>query len=91
MVSRRRLELHSLRPKVPLLRAASGRLSLREMTMMEIVPWFIQRASEPSTWAGFAGLAVVFGLSQAEWAAVSNAIAAAAAALAMFVRERSPD
>ena len=59
--------------------------------MMEIVPWFIQRVSEPSTWAGFAGLAVVFGLSQAEWAAVSNAIAAAAAALAMFVRERSPD
>ena len=47
--------------------------------------------SEPSTWAGFAGLAVVFGLSQAEWAAVSNAIAAAAAALAMSVRERSPD
>ena len=30
--------------------------------MLEIVPWFIQRASEPSTWAGFAGLAVVFGL-----------------------------
>jgi len=56
---------------------------------MEIVPWFIQRASEPSTWAGFAGLAVVFGLSQAEWAAKSNAIAAAAAALAMFVGERS--
>ena len=33
---------------------------------MEIVPWFIQRASEPSTWAGFAGLAVVFGLSMAK-------------------------
>ena len=72
MVSRRRLELHSLRPKVPLLRAALGRLSLREMTMMEIIPWIIQRASEPSTWAGFAGLAVVFGLSQAEWAAVGK-------------------
>ena len=59
--------------------------------MMEIIPWIIQRASEPSTWAGFAGLAVVFGLSQAEWAAVSNAVAAVAAALAMFVRERKPD
>ena len=91
MVRRRRLKLHSPGPTVPLLRAAAGRLSLREMTMMEIIPWIIQRASEPSTWAGFAGLAVVFGLSQAEWAAVSNAIAAAAAALAMFVRERSPD
>ena len=36
--------------------------------MMEIIPWIIQRTSEPSTWAGFASLAVVFGLSQAEWA-----------------------
>ena len=59
--------------------------------MMEIIPWFIQRASEPSTWAGFAGLAVVFGLSQAEWAAVSNAVAAVAAVPAMFVREGSPN
>ena len=59
--------------------------------MMEIIPWNIQRASEPSTWAGFTGLAVVFGLSQAEWAAVSIAIAAVSAASAMFVRERKPD
>ena len=41
--------------------------------------------------AGFAGLAVVLGLSQAERAEVSNAVAAVAAALAMFVRERKPD
>ena len=59
--------------------------------MMEIIPWIIQRASEPSTWAGFAGLAVVFGLSQVKWATVSNAEAAVAAALAMFVREGSPN
>ena len=59
--------------------------------MPGIIPWVIHRASEPSTWAGFAGLAVVFGLSQDEWAAVSNAIAAVAAALAMFVREQKPD
>ena len=59
--------------------------------MTEIIPWLIQRASEPSTWAGFAGLAVVFGLSQDEWAAVSNAVAPVAAALAMFVREQKPD
>ena len=58
--------------------------------MTEIIPWVIQRASEPSTWAGFAGLAVVFGLSQDESAAVSNAIAAVAAALAMFVRKQKP-
>ena len=59
--------------------------------MMEIVPWIIQRASEPSTWAGFAGLAVVFGLSQAQRAAVSNAVAVVAAELALFVREGSPN
>ena len=59
--------------------------------MTGIIPWVIQRASEPSPWAGFAGLAVVFGLSQDEGAAVSNAIAAAAAELAMFVREQRPD
>ena len=59
--------------------------------MTEIIRWVIQRSSEPSTWAGFAGLAVVFGLSQAEWTAVSNAVAAVAAALAIFVRERKPD
>ena len=60
--------------------------------MMEIIPWIIQRASEPSTWAGFAGLAVVFGLSQAEWAAVSNAVAAVAAVLrCSFANARSTD
>ena len=59
--------------------------------MMETIPWIIQRASEPATWTGFAGLAVVFGLNQAEWAAISNAVAAVTAALAMFVRERKPD
>ena len=59
--------------------------------MMEITPWFIQRASEPSAWAEFAGLVVVFGLSQAEWTAVSNAVAAVAAVLAMSFRESSPN
>ena len=91
MVRGRRIQLHSPRPTDPLLRVAAGRLSLREITMMEIVPWIIQRASEPSTWAGFAGLAVVFGLSQDEWATVSNSIAAVAAALERFVREQKPD
>ena len=59
--------------------------------MMEIIAWIIQRASEPLTWTGFTGLAVIFGLNKAEWAEVSNAVAAVAAALAMFVRERKPD
>ena len=62
--------------------------------MMEIIPWIIQRASEPSTWAGFAGLAglaVVFGVSAEQWQMIGNAVAAVAAALAMFVRERKPN
>ena len=40
--------------------------------MNSVIFWALNRANEPSTWAGFAGLAVVFGLSQAEWAAVGK-------------------
>ncbi len=52
--------------------------------MMEIIPWFIQRASEPSTWAGLAGLAMVFGVSAEQWSTIGTAVAAA---IAMFVSE----
>ena len=55
--------------------------------MLEIVPWFIQRASEPSTWAGLAGLAVVFGVTTEQWSMIGNAVAAVSAAIAMFVSE----
>ncbi len=55
--------------------------------MMEIMPWFIQRASEPSTWAGLAGLAMVFGISAEQWSTIGTAVAAVAAAIAMFVSE----
>ena len=45
-------------------------------------------AAEPSTWAGLAGLAVIFGISADEWQVMSNALAAVAAAVSMFVREK---
>ena len=51
--------------------------------------WVIDRAKEPSTWAGLAGLALAFGISAEEWATYSQAAAAIAAAIAMFVKERT--
>lgn len=49
----------------------------------------MKRFSEPSTWAGLAGLAVVFGMSEADWETVSNTIAGVFAVLAIVLREGS--
>ena len=87
MVRGRRIQLHSPRPTVPLLRVAAGRLPLREIIHESIVYWALNRAKEPSTWAGLAGLAVVFGVTAEQWSMVGNAVAAVAAAIAMFVSE----
>ena len=42
------------------------------------------RAKEPSTWAGLAGLAMVFGVNAEQWQTIGTAVAAA---IAMFVSE----
>ena len=55
--------------------------------MNSIVFWALNRAKEPSTWAGLAGLAVVFGVTAEQWSMVGNAVAAVAAAIAMFIAE----
>ena len=55
--------------------------------MNSVVYWALNRAKEPSTWAGLAGLAVVFGVSSEQWSVIGNAVAAVAAAVAMFVAE----
>ena len=47
----------------------------------------LNRAKEPSTWAGLAGLAVVFGVTAEQRSVISNAVAAVAAAIVMFVSE----
>ena len=50
--------------------------------MNSVVYWALNRAKELSTWAGLAGLAVVFGVTAGQWQMVGNAIAAVAAAIA---------
>ena len=55
--------------------------------MKSVTFWALRRAKEPSTWAGLAGLAVVFGVTAEQWSVVGNAVAAVAAAIAMFVSE----
>ena len=49
----------------------------------------LDRAKEPSTYAGLASIAVVFGVSQPIFAAVTTAIAAIAGVLAIFLGEKS--
>jgi hypothetical protein len=59
---------------------------------MNFVSWLVNRLKEPSTYAGFAGLALAFGLSDAEWAAVSTAVAGLAGVIAVFLSETpAPD
>ena len=55
--------------------------------MNSVVYWALNRAKEPSTWAGLVGLTVVFGVSSDQWSMIGNAVAAVAAAIAMFVSE----
>jgi hypothetical protein len=59
---------------------------------MNFVSWLVNRLKEPSTYAGFAGLALAFGLSDAQWAAVSTVVASLAGVIAMFLSETpAPD
>ena len=55
--------------------------------MNSAVFWVLNRAKEPSTWAGLTGLAVVFGVSAEQWQMIGNAVAAVAACIAVFVSE----
>ena len=54
---------------------------------MSFVHWLLARLKEPSTYAGFAGLALAFGLSDVQWAAVSTAVAGLAGDAAVFLTE----
>jgi uncharacterized membrane protein YuzA (DUF378 family) len=54
---------------------------------MKIVSWLVNRLKEPSTYAGFAGIALAFGLSDAEWATISTAVAGLAGVVAMLLSE----
>ena len=54
---------------------------------MNLVSWLLNRLKEPSTYAGFAGLALAFGLSAEEWSTIYTAIAGVAGVVAMFLTE----
>ena len=54
---------------------------------MKIVSFLVSRFKEPSTYAGFAGIALAFGLSDAQWATISTAVAGLAGVVAMFLSE----
>lgn len=64
-----------------------GKLTRKESDM-NLVSWIVSRLKEPSTYAGFAGLALAFGLSDAQWAAVSAAAASLAGVAAVFLAEK---
>lgn len=54
---------------------------------MKIVSWLVGRLKEPSTYAGFSGIALAFGLSAEEWSTLYTAAAALAGVAAMFMSE----
>lgn len=54
---------------------------------MKIVSWLVSRLKEPSTYAGFAGVALAFGLSSEEWSVIATALAGLAGVAAMFLVE----
>ena len=60
---------------------------IRKGNNMNFVSWLLNRLKEPSTYAGFAGLALAFGLSDVQWSAVSAAIAGLAGVAAVFLSE----
>jgi len=59
----------------------------RKGYIMKIVSWIVNRLKEPSTYAGFAGIALAFGLSDAEWATISTAAAGVAGLVAMLLSD----
>ena len=55
-----------------------------------MVEWILHRGKEPSTWAGFAGLAAAVGVSQPLFAAVSAALVGIFSLVAVFLTEKGP-
>lgn len=54
---------------------------------MKIVSFLVNRLKEPSTYAGFSGIALAFGLSGEEWSTVYTALAGLAGLVAMFLSD----
>ena len=54
---------------------------------MKIVSWLLNRLKEPSTYAGFSGIALALGLSGEEWSTVYTAVAGLAGLAAMLLSD----
>jgi hypothetical protein len=57
---------------------------------MKVLHWLLARLKEPSTYAGVAGLALAFGVTDAQWMAISSAVAGLAGVAAVFLSEKTP-
>lgn len=53
-----------------------------------MVQWIIDRAREPSTYAGFAGVGAALGMSGQLWGAIGALIAAIAGVAAIVIKEK---
>ena len=56
---------------------------------MKVLHWLLARLKEPSTYAGVAGLALAFGVTDAQWMAISSAVAGLAGVAAVFLTEKT--
>ena len=54
---------------------------------MKIVSFLVNRLKEPSTYAGFSGIALALGLSAEEWSTVYTALAGLAGVVAMVLSD----
>lgn len=54
---------------------------------MKVLHWLLARLKEPSTYAGVAGLALAFGVTDTQWMAISSAVAGLASVAAAFLGE----
>jgi hypothetical protein len=55
---------------------------------MNMLEWALNRAKESSTWAGLAGFAGAFGITDAEYQAVSAIVMAACGLVAVVLKEK---
>jgi hypothetical protein len=56
---------------------------------MKVLHWLLARLKEPSTYAGVAGLALAFGVTDSQWMAISSAVAGLAGVAAVFLSEKT--
>jgi hypothetical protein len=56
-----------------------------------MLEYIVDRAREPSTYAGFAGLAAAAGMTNDQWQAVAAVVMAIAGVFAVFINEKGPE